>query len=198
MRRTLVGRVAPALALVAVATLVVACGGSDAPSESASAEKSGGAMTLTTWGGAYQIGQTKAFATPFGDESGAKVTVTSPTDYAKLKSMVKTGNVVWDVVDVEPFITRQGCEEGWLEKVDQTNIPQDAFLASMKPSPCGVPNGAYTTMIAFQPDKFTGASRASARSRTTPRPDRSRPPCSPTACRRRSSTRSTSTARSAS
>jgi putative spermidine/putrescine transport system substrate-binding protein len=157
MRRTLVGRVAPALALVAVATLVVACGGSDAPSESASAEKSGGAMTLTTWGGAYQIGQTKAFATPFGDESGAKVTVTSPTDYAKLKSMVKTGNVVWDVVDVEPFITRQGCEEGWLEKVDQTNIPQDAFLASMKPSPCGVPNGAYTTMIAFQPDKFTGA-----------------------------------------
>ncbi|MEA2288389.1 MAG: hypothetical protein QOD55_386, partial [Solirubrobacteraceae bacterium] len=84
MRRRLVGRVAPALALVGVAAVVAACGGSDSESDATSAAEGGGALTLTTWGGAYQIGQTKAFATPFGEESGAKVTVTSPTDYAKL------------------------------------------------------------------------------------------------------------------
>ena len=43
--------------------------------------------------------------------------------------MVETGQVTWDVVDVEPGHALQGCDEGWLEEIDYSKLGgKDAFI----------------------------------------------------------------------
>src|SRR4051794_29346430 len=96
------------------AALIAAGCGSSGSSESTGASGSSSTtsakpadtkqLTFNTWGGAYQQAQMKAIVGPYQSSTGTKVTVTQPIDYAKLKTMVKTGNVVWDVADVEPYV----------------------------------------------------------------------------------------------
>jgi putative spermidine/putrescine transport system substrate-binding protein len=146
-----------AAGLVALCALVAACGGSDEASTTAAGgdgAKSGGEITFTTWGGALQEGQEKAFGIPFEQQDGVKVNMATPVDYAKLKSMVQTNNVVWDVVDVESYISRRGCDEGWLEKLDFSVIKRDGFLASMPTTECSVPTGSFPVAMAYRTDKF--------------------------------------------
>ena len=58
-------------------------------------------MVFTSWGGTTQEAQKKAWVDPFATTSGITVKEDGPTDYGKLKAMVESGNVDWDVVDVE-------------------------------------------------------------------------------------------------
>src|SRR4051812_32590638 len=58
-------------------------------------------MVFTSWGGTTQDAQTAAWAKPFATETGTNILQDGPTDYGKIKAMVESGNVSWDVVDVE-------------------------------------------------------------------------------------------------
>ena len=142
--------------LVALSGFAVACGDDDdSGSDSGSGADSGsGKVVLNTWGGAYQEAQEKAIVAPFEEETGIKVTVTNPIDYAKLKAMVDSNQVVWDVADVEPYISRRGCKEGWLAKLDYDVIDRSRFLESMPTTPCSVPNGAFGLGVAYNTDDF--------------------------------------------
>lgn len=145
---------------LAVAVGLAACGGSDeetTASGGAAAAESSGPITFVTWGGALEKAQQTAMVDPFVAETSVKVNPTTPVDYAKLKAMVETGNVTWDVVDVEPHITLAGCKEGWLEKLDFTVINRDKFLAEMPATDCSVPTGSFPFAIAYRTDKFADA-----------------------------------------
>lgn len=48
-----------------------------------------------------------------------------PTDYGKLKAMVESGNVQWDVVDVEADFALRAAAEGLLEPLDFKVIQRD-------------------------------------------------------------------------
>ena len=58
-------------------------------------------MVFTSWGGTTQDAQAASWAKPFTEKTGINVRQDGPTDYGKLKAMVESGNVDWDVVDVE-------------------------------------------------------------------------------------------------
>ena len=58
-------------------------------------------IVFTSWGGTTQSSQQKNWAQPFTQATGVNVLMDGPTDYGKLKAMVDSGNVNWDVVDVE-------------------------------------------------------------------------------------------------
>ena len=58
-------------------------------------------INFVSWGGSTQDAQTEAWALPFTGKTGIKVIQDGPTDYGKLKAMVESGNVQWDIVDVE-------------------------------------------------------------------------------------------------
>lgn len=113
-----------------------------------------GSMTFNTWGGAYQQAQQKAIVDPFQKRTGIKVKVDNPIDYAKLKAMVESNNVTWDVADVEPFVSIDYCKKGLLEKLDFKKIPKSRFIPEMPTTPCSVPNGAFTLLIAYRTDKW--------------------------------------------
>ena len=69
-------------------------------------------LTFVSYGGIYQEGQTKAAVDPFATESGARILQDGPTDNAKIKAQVDSGNVTWDVIDstnVSPRSTAGNC-----------------------------------------------------------------------------------------
>jgi putative spermidine/putrescine transport system substrate-binding protein len=75
-------------------------------------------MVFTSWGGTTQDAQTAAWAKPFATETGTNILQDGPTDYGKIKAMVESGNVSWDVVDVEGDYAAQAGKAGLLEPLD--------------------------------------------------------------------------------
>ena len=75
-------------------------------------------MVFTSWGGTTQDAQTAAWAKPFAAATGTNVLQDGPTDYGKIKAMVESGNVNWDVVDVEGDYAAQAGKAGLLEPLD--------------------------------------------------------------------------------
>ncbi|HEX5146822.1 MAG TPA: ABC transporter substrate-binding protein [Conexibacter sp.] len=150
------------VAAVACALALTACGGSGSSggtqSGGGSTTSGGGELTFNTWGGAYQEAQQKTFVPAFEQQTGTKVNVTNPIDYAKLKAMVQNGNVVWDVADVEPYVAYQDCKNGLLERLDY-NVIRTKFLRSMPPTDCSVPNGAFGLALAYNTDKYKAGNR---------------------------------------
>lgn len=75
-------------------------------------------LSFVSWGGTTQDAQKSSWTDPFSKSSGVKVVMDGPTDYGKLKAMVDSGNVQWDVVDVEADFALRAATEGLLEALD--------------------------------------------------------------------------------
>ena len=75
-------------------------------------------ITVVSWGGAYTKSQVEAYHKPWQNKTGNQVV---SEDYsgglAEVKAQVESGNVTWDVVDVELSDALQGCDEGILEQL---------------------------------------------------------------------------------
>ena len=70
-------------------------------------------------GGANGAAQKKAYVEPFEKTTGTKiVSVEYNGEQAKIKAMVETKKVTWDVVEVESPDAARGCDEGLFEKMD--------------------------------------------------------------------------------
>jgi len=74
-------------------------------------------MVFTSWGGTTQQAQKKDWADPFTKKTGIKVIQDGPTNYGKFKAMVESGNVSWDVVDVEYDFAVRAAKDGLLTKL---------------------------------------------------------------------------------
>lgn len=122
-------------------------------------------ITVTSWGGAYSKSQAAVMYEPFTAKSGVKVL---SEDYngglAEIRAQVKTGNVKWDVVDVEFAEALRGCDEGLFEKIDATKLPKgddgtDAkadFLPGMV-NACAIANISYANVVAYDKAKMGAA-----------------------------------------
>ncbi len=139
--------------LAVILTLVALTG-----SLSATAEE----MTMVSWGGAYGRATQKALLDPFGADTGYTMRM---EDYngglAEIRAQVETGNVHWDVVDLEAADAVRGCDEGLLEVVTPQDVfpEQDAAAAAQDflhgtLSECGVGLIVYSTVYAYRTDHF--------------------------------------------
>ncbi len=114
------------------AAFLAACGGSGSSGTSAATATGGGSstagdlgvktMTVVNWGGTSSDAMQRSWVDPFEQETGIQVKVISPTDYGKLKAQVQSGNVTWDVVDVEGWFMYAGEDQGLLEPLDMDII----------------------------------------------------------------------------
>ena len=113
-------------------------------------------MVFTSWGGTTQAAQEKAWVKNFEKSSGASVRLDGPTDYGKFKAMVESGNVSWDVVDVEGDFAVSAAKAGLLEPLDGNVIPK----AKLDPRFSGadyVGSFYYSFVIGFNKDALGGA-----------------------------------------
>lgn len=119
-RRTIIGVGAIALSGAVLAAL-------PAMSPPPQAAAAAGSLVFTSWGGTTQNAQKNAWVRPFTKASGVRVQLDGPTDYGKLKAMVESGNVGWDVVDVEYDFAAQAARDGLLEPIDFSVVERDAL-----------------------------------------------------------------------
>jgi len=111
-------------------------------------------LTVVNFGGANANAQKKAFYEPFEKQGTKIVPVEYNGEQAKIKAMVETKKVTWDVVEVEsPDITR-GCDEGLFETLDYAKIaPKGDFLPAAV-NACGVGIFVWSTVMAYDGDKL--------------------------------------------
>ena len=97
------------------------------------------AITVTSWGGAYQHSQDEAYFKPFQTKDGVKVNTEEYNgEIAKIRAMVESGNVSWDVVDVDTQTALQGCEDGLFLKVDWKKIGDESKFLEGTTTDCAV------------------------------------------------------------
>ncbi|HXE48430.1 MAG TPA: extracellular solute-binding protein, partial [Ramlibacter sp.] len=111
-------------------------------------------ITVVNFGGANANAQKKAFYEPI-EKNGVKVV---PVEYngeqAKIKAMVETKKVTWDVVEVESPDVARGCDEGLFEKLDYAKIAPKGDFVPAAVTDCGVGIFVWSTVMAYNGDKL--------------------------------------------
>ncbi|MEV1286309.1 ABC transporter substrate-binding protein [Micromonospora sp. NPDC049679] len=128
--RNLRFRAFAAAAAVVVALTASACGGG-------ASGGSGGSLVFTGAGGAYQAAQTRAFFEPFSASTGIKVKQDSPISYPKLKAMVDSKNVSWDIMEGYAYFAHANCGT-YVEKLDRSKLDLTGVETELV-SDCAVP-----------------------------------------------------------
>jgi len=112
-------------------------------------------LTVVSWGGNFQDAQREIFFKPFAAETGRTVLDESwEGGYGVLQAKVKSGDVNWDVVEVEAEELALGCMDGIYEKIDWAKMGgKDAFIPAAV-SDCGVGTIVWSTGLAYDSDKL--------------------------------------------
>jgi len=115
-------------------------------------------ITVVNFGGANGNAQKKAYFEPFEKTTGNKiVNVEYNGEQAKIKAMVETHKVSWDVVEVESPDVMRGCEDGLFEKLDYSKIGNKADFTPAAIHECGIGAFVWSTVLAYDADKLKTA-----------------------------------------
>ncbi len=126
----------------------------DAPTETA-APKPKLPLVVVSWGGVYSKSQAEAIYRPFTRSTGIEVSrKVYPGGLDLIREQIENGEVVWDVVDIEPADAEQGCYEGLFERLsfvlpaapDGTAAAEDFLPGTIHP--CAVGSVAWSMIIA--------------------------------------------------
>ncbi|KJV33987.1 spermidine/putrescine ABC transporter substrate-binding protein [Aquitalea magnusonii] len=112
-------------------------------------------LTVISFGGANKAAQEKAYYAPFTKATGIKVVGGEYNgEMAKVKAMVDTKSVSWDVLEVESPELARGCDEGMFEKLDYSKIGNKADFVPGAAQSCGVGIFVWSTVLAYNADKL--------------------------------------------
>jgi putative spermidine/putrescine transport system substrate-binding protein len=120
-------------ATATVGLLISGCSAGEAGSGGGESES----ITFNASGGFMSESMVTAFVDPFTAETGIDVVMTAPNDLAKMRIMVESGNVDWDVVTADPAFSIKYCDE-YVEKLD-FDIIDTSNLDPNLVSDCTVP-----------------------------------------------------------
>ncbi len=117
-------------------------------------------LTVVSWGGAYTKSQIEAYHKPFTEKTGV---VINSVDYngglAEVRAQVESGNVTWDVIDIELSDAIRGCDEGLFIPIDPSILPpapdgtpaEEDFIEGAIQE-CAVANIVWSTVYAYRTD----------------------------------------------
>jgi putative spermidine/putrescine transport system substrate-binding protein len=113
-------------------------------------------LVICDFGGAFSDVLRKVYYDPFEKETGIKVIDTTSPSVAKLKAMVQSGNVEWDVMLGAAGLTGTAIREGLLEKIDYRYFDRKTFndLFPEAKKLYGVGTFYFSTVIAYRTDVF--------------------------------------------
>ena len=115
-------------------------------------------ITVVSFGGAYGSVQQEAMIDPFMAETDNKILFESYSGgVAELKSQVESGNVLWDVIDMEVIDLERACSDGLLEEFPMNTLPpgddgtpaSKDFSEAALANPCGVGTIVWTVLYAY-------------------------------------------------
>lgn len=112
-------------------------------------------LTVVAYGGSTQAGMKEAWFAPFAAKTGKPIAEDEGPSLAKLRAMVETNSVQWDVVEQESSEAKAGCEEGIFERLDFDKIGAD--LRDFVPgttSECGFGEYTAANVLAYDSARF--------------------------------------------
>ncbi len=122
-------------------------------------------LTVVSFGGAYGAAQQVHQIDPYMKATGNKVLFENYTGgVAEIKAQVESGNIQWDVVDIETIDLERACSEGLLEVIprdileaapDGTAAEKD-FIPDALSNECGVGEIVWSTVYAYNHDTLSG------------------------------------------
>lgn len=125
---------------------------------SAAAIAHASSITVVSFGGDNKDAQSKAFYAPFTKATGIDVIASEYNgEMAKVKAMVDTRSVSWDVVEVEAPELARGCSEGQFERMDYGTVVNRSDLIPGGVQPCGVGIFVWSNVLAYNADKVKNA-----------------------------------------
>ena len=110
-------------------------------------------LVFTSWGGAYQEAIRKAWLEPFSQETGIEIIEDTSPETAKVRAMVETGTVSWDVVTGGGATLMRGVKLDLFEEITDEMVDQSAVVAEAR-MPYGVPSEIFSTVFAFSTEAF--------------------------------------------
>ncbi len=141
---------------------VLAALGMAAGSASGCVTEAGPSLTVVSWGGSYARACVLGYHERFTAETGIEIRLESYNGgLAQVRAQVETGNVHWDVIDVEIADAVSGCDEGILEPIDPAMLPaapdgtpaaDDFFPAAL--TECAVGTSFFSTVYAYHSARF--------------------------------------------
>lgn len=115
-------------------------------------------ITVVNFGGANGNAQKAAYIEPFEKATGNKVVMVEYNgELAKVKAMVETKKVSWDVVEIEAGVIGRACEEDLLEKIDYSKIGKKSDFMPEAIHECGIGTFVWSTVLAYNADKLKTA-----------------------------------------
>jgi len=124
--------------------------------------KGSGEVVVCSWGGALQAAQREAYFKPFEEMCGVKVIEAEGPDPAKVKAMVDTGNVEWDVAEWDRSTVMQLETEGdYWEEIDYS-LFDTANIDEFRRYKFSVDMLPYATVIGYRTDVFSEAPQGQA------------------------------------
>ncbi|HIC79802.1 MAG TPA: extracellular solute-binding protein [Kiloniellaceae bacterium] len=117
-------------------------------------------LVVVSWGRSYGRGQEEAIYKPFTEATGQPIL---RQDYRggmqQIRAQVESGEVYWDVVDIEPATADRGCEEGLFEPLplllppapDGVSAAEDFLPGTLHP--CAVGSIVWSLVIAVDSDQ---------------------------------------------
>jgi putative spermidine/putrescine transport system substrate-binding protein len=102
-------------------------------------------LTFVSFGSNFQENQKKAWQVPYTEQTGTEFRNDSPSDIAKIKTMVASKDVSWDIVGVSGANAEKFCGE-LFEKIDTSKVDTKSFTQGTT-GECGVP--AYLASLIF-------------------------------------------------
>ena len=115
-------------------------------------------LTVVSFGGANKNAQVKAFYEPYEKSTGNKIVAGEYNgEMAKVKAMVDTNSVSWDLVEVESPELARGCDEGLFETIDPAILGKADDYVPGAVTNCGVGFFVWSTVLAYNADKLKSA-----------------------------------------
>lgn len=115
-------------------------------------------LTVVSFGGLNKDAQDKAFYQPFA--AAGKGTVQAGEyngEMAKIRAMVQTHQVSWDVVEVESPDLIRGCAEGLFEPLDWSKLGDASQFVNGAVSECGAGIFLWSTTLTYDSAKLKTA-----------------------------------------
>ncbi|QYJ03528.1 extracellular solute-binding protein [Nocardioides panacisoli] len=141
------GRTACGISLLIALSLVVTACGSD--SDSAAGEDE---LTFVNYGGDGMDAAKAGWLEPYTDETGVTFETDAPSDQAKIKAMVTSGKVTWDVVDIDA--ASAGPECGTLYEERPSSLDTSELMTDMISDDCMIPIIGQTVALVYNTELY--------------------------------------------
>ena len=115
-----------------------------------------GELVVVSWGGSWAKSLREVMFVPFEKETGWKVRDDGPPEGAKLKAMLQSGSVTWDVLDTDLPAIQTMVKDGLIDPLDYGKLDKAKLERIPKPlhNSHGIGHKIYSFNIVYNTKTF--------------------------------------------